>query len=155
MNRRQKAILRDFATVIVITAIAVVAMINFKDWVNRSEAMRAMEHVRREVKQYRDKRGSLPSKSWVDTQRENLPGNVRLGNLQYRGRWIDFESTPDEILAYTERNYRFRLVGKGYIVLRLGAVLKDEGRVEWMDKQEFETLLARQQSQMEVETLQQ
>ena len=155
MNRRQKAILRDFATVIVITAIAVVAMIIFKDFVNRSEAMRAMEHLRRRVKQYRDEHGSVPPKSWVDTQRENLPGNVRLGNLQYRARWIDFESTPDEILAYTERNYRFRLVGKGYIVLRLDAVLKDDGRAEWMDKQEFETLLARQQSQMEIETLQQ
>ncbi len=155
MNRRQRAILINFMIVIVITAIAVVAMINFKDFVNRSEAMRAMEHLRRRVKQYQDERGSVPPKSWVDRQRENLPGNVRLGNLQYRARWIDFDSTPDEILAYTERNYHSLLVGKGYIVLRLGAVLKDEGRVEWMDKQEFETLLAQQQSQMEIETLQQ
>jgi len=155
MNRRQKAILRDFATVIVITAIAVVAMINFKDFVNRSEAMRAMEHLRRRVKQYRDEHGSVPPKSWVDRQRENLPGNVRLGNLQYRARWIDFESTPDEILAYTERNYHSLLVGKGYVVLRLGAVQRDDGRAEWMGEQKFETLLARQQSQMEIETLQQ
>jgi len=142
-------------TVIVITAIAVVAMIIFKDFVNRSEAMRAMEHLRRNIKQYRDEHGSVPPKSWVDRQRENLPGNVRLGNLQYRARWIDFEATPDEILAYTERNYRFRLIGKGYIVLRLGAVLSDDGRAEWMDKQEFETLLARQQSPEETEMLQQ
>ena len=155
MNRRQRTILRDFATIIVITAIAVVAMINFKDFVNRSEAMRAMEHLRRRVRQYRDEHGSVPPKSWVDRQRENLPGNVRLGNLQYRAQWIDFESTPDEILAYTERNYRFRLVGKGYVVLRLGAVLKDDGRVEWMGKQEFDTLLPEQQRQMETETLQQ
>ncbi|MHC4890210.1 MAG: hypothetical protein ACYTEO_12195, partial [Planctomycetota bacterium] len=86
-------------------------------------------------------------------QRENLPGNVRLGNLQYRARWITFESTPDEILAYTEKNYNSLLVGKGYIVLRLGAVLSDKGRVEWMGKQEFETLLAQQQSPEEVEML--
>ncbi|MHC4463092.1 MAG: hypothetical protein ACYS6W_08160 [Planctomycetota bacterium] len=140
-------------TVIVITAIAVVAMINFKDWVNRSEAMRAMEELRQRVKQYREGHGSVPSGTWVDSQRENLPGNVRLGNLQYRARWITFESTPDEILAYTEKNYNSLLVGKGYIVLRLGAVLSDKGRVEWMGKQEFETLLAQQQSPEEVEML--
>ena len=139
----------------VITAIAVVAMINFKDFVNRSEAMRAMEHLRRRVKQYRERYGSVPSGAWVDRQRENLPGNVRLGNLQYRARWIDFDSTPDEILAYTEINYHSLLVGKGYVVLRLGAVLKDDGRAEWMGKQEFDTLLPEQQRQMETGTLQQ
>jgi len=155
MNRRQKTILRDFATVIVITAIAVVAMIIFKDFVNRSEAMRAMEDLGQRVLKYRQKHGSVPSKSWVDRQRENLPGNVRLGNLQYRARWIDFDSTPDEILAYTEINYHSLLVGKGYVVLRLGAVLKDDGRAEWMGKQEFDTLLPEQQRQMETGTLQQ
>ena len=149
MNRRQKAILRDFATVIVITAIAVVAMIIFKDFVNRSVAMRVMGDLRQGIKQYRDEHGSVPPKTWVDRQRENLPGNVRLGNLQYRALWIDFESTPDEILAYTERNYNSLFLGDGFIVLRL------DGRVEWMDKQEFETLLPEQQRQMETETLQQ
>lgn len=149
MNRRQKAILRDFATVIVITAIAVVAMIIFKDFVNRSVAMRVMGDLCQGIKQYRDEHGSVPPKTWVDRQRENLPGNVRLGNLQYRALWIDFESTPDEILAYTERNYNSLFLGDGFIVLRL------DGRVEWMDKQEFETLLPEQQRQMETETLQQ
>jgi hypothetical protein len=162
MNRRQRVILVDFITVIVITTIAVVAMINFKDWVNRSEAIRAMEHLRQRVKQYRDKHGSVPPGPWVDRQREKLPGNVRLGNLQYRARWITFESDPNEILAYAEANYNSLLVGKGYIVLRLDAVLSDKGRVEWMGKQEFETLLARQQSpeetkagRSEIKTLQQ
>jgi hypothetical protein len=153
MKRRQRAILIDFATVIVITVIAVVAMINFKDFVNRSEAIGALDELRRKVKEYREERGSVPSKSWVDATRETLPGNLRLGNLQYRGRWITFESTPDEILAYTERNYHSLLVGKGYVVLRFGAVLSDKGRVEWMDKQEFETLLAQQQSPEEIEML--
>ncbi len=134
---------------IVITAIAVAAMIIFKDFVNRSVAMRVMGDLRQGIKQYRDEYGSVPPKSWVDRQRENLPGNVRLGNLQYRARWIDFDSTPDEILAYTERNYNSLFLGDGFIVLRL------DGRVEWMDKQEFETLLPEQQRQMETETLQQ
>lgn len=149
MNKRQKAILVKFITVIVITAVAVVAMINFKDSVNRSEAMRAMEQLGQIVLQYRKNHGAVPPESYVDGIKEDLEGHIRLGNLRYRARWLDFESTPDEILAYTERNYRSLLVGKGYVVLRL------DGRVEWMGKREFETLLAQHQSPMEIQMLQQ
>lgn len=149
MNKRQKAILVKFITVIVITAVVVVAMINFKDWVNRSEAMRAMEHLGQIVLQYRKNHGSVPPESYVDGIKEDLEGQVRLGNLWYRARWLDFESTPDEILAYAEKNYHSLLVGKGYVVLRL------DGRVEWMGKREFETLLAQHQSPMEIQMLQQ
>jgi hypothetical protein len=150
MNRRQKIILRDFVTVIVITTGAVVAMIHFKDVVNHSEAMRAVEHLRQRIKQYRDEHGSVPPESWVDSQRRNLPGRARLGSLKYRGLWVGPDSTSDEILAYAERDYYSLFVGDGYIVLRLGAVLTDDGRVEWMDKKEFEKLLSQQQSPEEV-----
>lgn len=148
MNKRQKAILIDFTAVIVATAIAVVAMINFKDWINRSEATRAMQQLGQIVLQYRKDHGSVPPKSYVDRIKQNLEGHVRLGNLQYRARWIDFESPPDEILAYTEKNYHSLLFGKGFIVLRLN------GTIEWMEKQQFETLLAQQQSQIEKELTQ-
>ena len=147
MNRRQKTILIDFITVIIVTVIAVVAMINFKDWVNRSEAMRAMEHLGKIVLQYRKNYGSVPPESYVDRIKEDLEGHVRLGALHYRALWINLESTPDEILAYTEKNYRSLLLGSGYVVLRLN------GRVEWMNKQQFETLLVQQQSQAEIEML--
>ena len=147
MNRRQKAILVEFIAVMVVTLIAVVAMINFKDWVNRSEALRAMEHLGREVLKYRQRYGSVPPESYVDSIKEKLEGHPRLGKLRYRARWIDFESTPDEILAYTEKKYHSLLFGNGFIVLRLN------GRVEWMDKKEFETLLAQQQSSMEIQML--
>ena len=134
-------------TVIVITAIAVVAMINFRDWVNRSEARRAMEHLGKIVLQYRKDHGSVPPETYVTKIKENLKGGVRLGKLQYRARWIDTDSTPDEILAYTEKSYPSLLVGDGLLVLRLG------GRVEWMDKKEFKTLLAQQQSPEEIQML--
>lgn len=150
MERKQKIILRDFVTVIIITAIVVVAMVIFKDFVNRSEAMREMDNLRQVIKQYRDEYGSVPPKAWVDRR---LPGNIRLGNLQYRARWVTFESAPDEFLAYTEANYNF-LVGKGYIVLRLSAVLRDDGHPEWIDRKEFKTLLAQQQSPEEIQMLQ-
>ena len=77
MNRRQKTILIDFITVIIVTVIAVVAMINFKDWVNRSEAMRAMEHLGKIVLQYRKNYGSVPPESYVDRIKEDLEGHVR------------------------------------------------------------------------------
>jgi hypothetical protein len=147
MNRRQKTILRNTTTVIVITAIAVAAMINLRNWVNRSEAMRAMEDLSRIVLQHREKYGSVPPESYIDRIKEELEGHVRLGKVIYRAQWISFESTPDEILAYTERPHSSWLFGKRYIVLRL------DGRIEWMDKRELETLLAQQQSSQELEML--
>jgi hypothetical protein len=148
MNKRQKAILIDFTTVIVATAIAVVAMIIFKDWINRSEATRAMQQLGQNVLQYRKEHGSVPPESYVDRIRQTLEGHARIGNLQYRARWIDFESPPDEILAYTEKNYHSLFFGKGFIVLRLNST------VEWMEKQQFEALLAQQQSPIEKELIQ-
>lgn len=150
MNKRQKAILTEFIAVLVVTAIAVVAMISFKDLVNRSEAIGAMKSLGKEVHRYQEEheQGFLPPESWVHKIKEDLPGSARLGDLQYRGLWIDFESTPDEILAYAEKNYRSLLLDEGYVVLRL------DGRVEWLGKQEFEALLARQQRQGELEMLQ-
>lgn len=147
MNKRQKTILRDTTTVIVITVIAVAAMINIKDWINRSEAMRAMEHLGRMVSQYREKYGSVPPESYLDRIREELEGHVRLGEVIYRAQWIDFESTPDEILAYTEIHHGSWLAGNKSIILRL------DGRVEWIDKQELDILLARQQTSQELEML--
>ena len=147
MNKRQKNILIDSTTVIIITVIAVVAMINLKNWVNRSEAIRAMEHLGQIVLQYRKNYGSVPPESYVDRIKEDLEGYARLGEVNYRAQWIDFESTSDEILAYTEKHRTSWLFGKGYVVLHL------DGRVEWMDKQEFENLLAQQQSPMEIEML--
>ena len=144
MNRRQKAILIDFVVVIVITAVAMVAMINFKDWVNRSEAMRAMEHLSEEVLAYQKETGLVPPESYVEEIRTELEGHVRLGKLVYRARWIDFESSPDEILAYTFKKFSsLTLFSDGFIVLRL------DGRVEWMNEQTFKTLFAAQRHPME------
>lgn len=148
MDRRQKAILIESIAVIAVTAVVVVAMINFKDWINRSEAHRAMEHLGRVVSEYRKEHGLIPPQSYVDRIRDDLEGHARLGNLQYRARWIDFESAPDEILAYTERKYRSSFLSDGFIVLRL------DGRVEFINRQEFKDLLAAQQTLMEKEMLQ-
>lgn len=149
MNRRQKAILIESLAVIAVTAIAVWGMVNLKDWINRSEAMRAMEQLGEEVLQYRTENGSVPPESYVERIKETLEGHVRLGRLQYRARWIGFDATSDEILAYTEKSYPSSLLDDGYVVLRL------DGRVQWMKKRQFETLLAQQQSQTEIDMTQQ
>jgi hypothetical protein len=145
MNKRQKKIIRDFATVIVITFIVIFAVINFKDWINQSEAMLAMKNLGQIVLKYRKESGFVPPQTYIDNIKEDLKGQARLGDLRYRALWIDMDCTDDEILAYTEKNYRSLFFQSGYIVLRL------DGRVEWMEKVEFEKLLAKQQKPGEIQ----
>ena len=148
MNRYQKTVLIKFVIITVVTIIAVAAMVQFKNWVGHSEAMRAMEHLSRIVLKYRKDNCSVPPQSYVDSIKENLEGSVRLGGLTYRGRWIGFDSTGGEILAYSERSGGSLLFGAGFIVLRL------DGRVEWMDKEKFKALLTKQQSPIEIGMMQ-
>jgi len=148
MNKRQKAILTHFIVVIILTAIAVAAMFDFKNWVNRSEAMQAMGELGQIVLKYRKGHGAVPSESYVDSIQVNLRGYARLGQLRYRARWIDFDCSEDEILAYTNKDYCSLFFHEGYILLRMN------GRVQWMGKLEFEELLASQQSPLEVKMMQ-
>lgn len=147
MNKRQKKILRDILTVVIVTFLAVVGMINFKDWNNRNEAKRAMEDLGQRVLQYRQENGHVPPQSYVDSIIENLEGSARIGKLVYRARWIDFESKDEDILAYTNKNSHSLLVDDCYIVLYLG------GEIEIMSEDDFHALLAQQQSQDEIEML--
>lgn len=143
MNRRQKTIIIKLMTITFVTAFAVVAMINFKDYVNRAEAIRATEHLGKLVSQYRKEHGSVPPESYINNMREELEGHVRLGELHYRALWIEPESGPNEILAYAEKKYRSFFLEDGFIVLRLN------GSVEWMNKPDFDKILAAQQTPME------
>ena len=147
MRKQQKIILTNIIIVIIITTLAVTAMINLKDWINRSEAIRAMNHLGHVVLQYRQNHGSVPSESHVNSIRDNLPGNVRLGEIKYRARWIKFNAKPNEILAYTEKKYPSSFLSNGFILLRLN------GTVEWMEKQEFQVLLEKQQDPLEIHML--
>ena len=145
MNKRQKAILFEVATVVVITLIAVLAMINFKDYINRSEAISVMQELGKTVLEYQLNHGRVPSESVFLSAKDGIKGSVRLSGLVYRGLWIDFEAEPNDILAYAEKNYPSSLLDDGYIVLRLDA------NAVWMGEAEFEALLAEQQSEVEIE----
>jgi hypothetical protein len=135
----------NFAVVMVITVAAVVGMVELKNQVNRSEAMRAMESLGQVVSDYKQKNDSIPPESHVDGIIESLEGQLRLGNLCYRAQWITFDSPPDTILAYARKNYRSLFFRPGAIVLRF------DGRTEWMDKASFDKLIASQQTPMELE----
>ncbi len=139
MNKRQKSIVREFILVCVIIIAVVLGLINFKEYVNRTEAMRAMEQLGRVVLGYRQARGSVPPQYYVDEIKGELEGSARFGELTYRARWIEYGATGDEILAYARRDYGM-IIGTGCIVLRL------DGRVEWMEEKEFEELFRSQQS---------
>jgi hypothetical protein len=142
MNKRQKIIILKFIIVFAVTAIAAFAMIVIKDNVNHSEAIRAMNILGQKLLEYKKTYGSLPPESYLDKIYEDIQGNVRLGKVKYRAVWITLDSGPDEIMAYAEKSPSLFRKGS-FIVLRLN------GKVEWMEKQKFTSLLESQQSQME------
>jgi len=145
MNKRQQKTLINFISVILVTTLVIVGMINVKDWISHTESMRTMNHLSGIIFEYREKRGLVPSESYIASVEMGLPGFVRLGELHYRAQWIDIESTEDEILAYVEKDYHSFIIRDGYIVLFLS------GNVEYKGKEEFRTLLAKQQTPLEIE----
>ncbi len=147
MKKRQKSMLIEVVVVVAVTTLAVLAMMNFKDYINKSEATKSFYDLSSIIKNYKEKYGSIPPESYLQQIRDDLQGSLRLGGLQYRSRWIDFDSPPDTILAYTERNYRSPFVNSGYVVLKLN------GQVQWMGKKEFKQIFATQQKPQEIELL--
>lgn len=147
MKKRQKSILIEAIVVVAITTFGVLAMINFKDYVNKTEATKFFQQLSITISEHKEKYGSIPPESYIQQVKDELQGSLRLGGLQYRSRWIDFDSPPDTILAYTERNYRSPFVDGGYLVLTL------DGQVQWIEKKEFEQILATQQKPQEIEML--
>jgi hypothetical protein len=145
MNKRQKWVLTNFVLVVLITAAAVVGMIELKNWVNLSESMRAIEQLHQAVAEYKQKNGSVPPESHIEGLKQSFEGQRRLGHLNYRARWIQFDSPPQTILAYARKNYRSFFYRSGAIVLHL------DGRIDWMDQVSFEKLLAAQQTPLEIE----
>ena len=101
MNRRQRALLTESILVLMATVVAVVGLVHLKDYINRSEAMRAMGQLGGRVLEYRKQYGSLPPESFVDSIKGGLEGAVRLGNVKYRARYIGLDAPADTILAYS------------------------------------------------------
>ncbi len=135
VNKRQRALLTESILVLAATTAAVVGMIHLKDYVNRSEAMRAMGQLGERVLEYRKQHGSLPPESFVNSIKGNLEGSVRMGNVKYRALYIGLDASADTILAYSHKGFTSSFLKDGYVVLHL------DGRVKWMPKASFEALL--------------
>jgi hypothetical protein len=143
VNRRQRALLIESILVLAATAAAVTAMMHLKDYVNRSEAMRAMTQLGERILAYRRTHGSLPPESFVDSVQGELEGAVRRGNIRYRALYIGLDASDDTILAYSQKRHPSSFLKDGYVVLRLS------GTVEWMATAKFARLFAAQRAPAE------
>ena len=140
MNRRQRTLLTESSLVLAATVLAVIGLIHLKDYVNRSEAMRAMDQLGRQILEYRRQYGSLPAESFVSAVKGRVEGAVRLGNVRYRALWIGLDAPADTILAYSHKRYPASFLADGYVVLRL------DGTVAWMAVPRFTGLFAAQRA---------
>jgi len=143
MNRRQRSLLAESVIVLIATIAAVIGMMQLKDYVNRSEALRAMTQLGQRIVEYRKQYGSLPSQSFVDGIKGDVEGAVRIGNVNYRARWIGLDAPADTILAYSQKRLPSSFLKDGYVVLRL------DGTVEWLPTKQFAALFATQRTSTE------
>jgi hypothetical protein len=143
MNRRQRALLAESLLVLFATVAAVIGMLHLKDYVNRSEAMRAMDQLGQRVLEYQKQHGSLPPQSFVDSIKGDVEGAVRLGNVNYRARWIGLDAPDDTILAYSRKRHPSSFLRDGCVVLHL------DGTVEWLPMDRFAALFAAQRTSSE------
>lgn len=134
MNRRQKALLMESILVLATTVAAVVGLMHLKDYINRSEALRAMNQLGEYVLGYRTQHGSLPPESFVNGIKDRLEGVSRLGSVKYRALYIGPNASGGTVLAYSFRRYSTSFLADGYVVLRL------DGTVEWMQTPRFADL---------------
>jgi hypothetical protein len=147
MDRRQKKLAVNTVVVIAFTVAMVAGFANVKNLINRSEAMRAIDMLGKEVLLYKQTYGSLPSENYARQFAEQI-GAVRLGDFQYRAQWIEFGCDPNAtILAYTEKNYT-GFVKSGAAVLWLS------GKTEWIDKEHFGEIIKSQQKKQELRWIQ-
>ncbi len=147
MNKRQRYLVRSFIIIVLVTAGAILAMVHFRDWVNRSEAMRAMEDLSTVLEDYKQEHGSLPPYAFIQKVKQELEGSARLGNLKYRAKWLSSDPKPDKILAYSKKPSSSIFFSDGYVVLRI------DGRVQWMNSKLFRKTLSEQRTTIELQTI--
>lgn len=129
------------------TAAAVVGMMHLKDYVNRSEAVRAMDQLGEIIFRYRARHGSLPPQSYVDDVKGGVEGAVRMGNVRYRALYIGRDAPDETIVAYSQKRHPSSFLKDGYVVLSL------DGTVRWMPTAQFVRLFETQRTPMEADAV--
>ncbi len=142
MNRRQILIIRHILTVLIVTVLFIFGLINLRDAINRSECIREMGELGKAVAAYRQKNGSLPPESAI---RPLIAEFARIGALEYRAKYMLYNSPTDTILAYTYQKSTSMLIKSGYVILQL------DGQVKWLPPQEFKKLIDEQEKWRNVE----
>lgn len=146
MNKAQKRLVMNLTGTAFFIAAFIFGFGNFKDYINKTEAVRAFGDLSTKIMDYRKQNGRLPSESMVTDLKEQLEGSARVGNIYYRAQWISIDSPPETIVAYTEKQYNW-LIQSGFVVLQL------DGQVEYLASKEFNKLLATQQTTAEAEQM--
>jgi hypothetical protein len=146
MNKAQTRLLTNLIGTVVIIVVFIFGFGNFKDYVNKTEAIRAFKQLGQEVLKYRNETGQLPSEAMIANLKEQLEGSARVGNIDYRAQYISIDSPPDTIVAYTDKEYNW-LIKSGFVVLLL------DGRVLYLAPKEFNDLLAKQRTAFEAEQM--
>jgi hypothetical protein len=146
MNKAQKRLLTNLIGTAVVIGVFIFSFGNFKDYVNRSEALRAYHQLGQEVLKYRSQTGQLPSEAIIANLKEQLEGSTRMGTIEYRAQYISIDSPPDTIVAYSKEDYNW-FIRNGVVVLRL------DGQVQYLLKKEFDEVWKKQETIFEAEQM--
>jgi hypothetical protein len=146
MNKAQKRLILNVLGTLVIIVVFIFAFANFKDYVNKTETIRAFNQLGEKVLEYRKRNGILPNESVIDDIKKQIEGSVRIGNIYYRAQWISIDSPPETIVAYAEKKYN-TFIESGYVLLRL------DGEVEYLPVKEFKKILDKQETMAEAEEI--
>jgi hypothetical protein len=146
MNKAQKQLVTNLAGTAIVIAAFILGFGNFKDYINKSEAIRAFNDLGRKVMDFHKQNGQLPSETMIASLKEQLEGAARIGEIGYRAQWIGIDSPPETIVAYAEKKYNW-LIESGFVVLRL------DGQVQYLTPTEFHKLLTQQQTKVETEEM--
>lgn len=129
MNKRQRNLIIKLISIVVVTVAFVSGIAIYKDIIIRKEAIRAIDIIAQEIAIYKNTVGSLPSDMYLERIREEK-GLVRLGDFNYRARWIEFNSPEDTIVAYSALRTNNPIVQSGYILIRLKDIYEAEEIIE-------------------------
>lgn len=144
MNKKQRNIIFRLIMVLAITGLMVLAISNFKEIVNRSEATIAVEQLSGLVFKYKNHYGSFPPASYLESLTGQVQGSARLGTVVYRADCIRYSSGAKAILMFVKKEYEGFLQPSGYIAARL------DGSVDWLSVEKFEQEMALKDRQCEI-----
>jgi len=129
MNLRQNRLIIKLCLISSLTIIFIAGTSQYKSILNKSEAIRAMNILSREIAYYRIMVGTFPSKDYIDgiIEKQSL---VRLGSVNCRARWIEPGSTKETIFLFSRKNYKMSFVKSGYVFLTIEDIQENVKLIE-------------------------